>query len=78
MPVFLLGMAGTYIKLSGAIYLDGVISTLLIGDELMPRLPFIPLDKESVSQSLRPTRPANRAYSPRAPRMPWRAQEGVR
>lgn len=47
--VFLLGIAGTYIKLSGAIYLDGVISTILIGDELMPRLPFIPLDKESAS-----------------------------
>jgi hypothetical protein len=49
MPVFLLGMAGPYIRLSGAIYLDCVISATLIGYDLLPPLPFIRLNEESAS-----------------------------
>ena len=50
MPVFLLGMAGPYIRLSGAVYLDCVVSATLIEYNLMPPLSLIHLNKEFVSQ----------------------------
>jgi len=50
MPMFLLGIAGPHIRISGAIYLDCVISTTLIGyNDLVPPLPFTQLDERYAS-----------------------------
>jgi hypothetical protein len=51
MPAFLLSMAGPYLNISGAIYLDGIVSASLVGyNSLVPQPSSMPLEDKYTTQ----------------------------